>query len=155
MSKKQIKFVGKLPEPKIRKRDGVEIAYYVHIEMSTEEALLVSQLFMNKTGKEPKFSLIRAFLMAESEGVVNEELLLEQMVKMKTRVELAKTLSQSDVDRAICWLQGKRIPVRTELEKPIITSSYNIKTKEITSTVKLAPVSTTRRVFIPEVKVKK
>src|ERR1035441_5422529 len=101
MSLNKIKYLQKLPIPKIRKRDGQLLEYSVNIRLTTDEAVLLSQFFQNVPPLSPKNSLIRTFLIALADETVNEETLLLKMAEMRTRGSLADKLSQSEVDRAM------------------------------------------------------
>ncbi len=128
MSKKGIKHFHPLSVPRIRKRDGLEVTHSLQVLLTTDEAVLLSAYFDSRTAADsPQISLIRAFILALSDGKVNESTLISEMAKIRTRARLADELSQSEYDRAIAFLKSPPSQAQPT-----------------------TPAKTERRVFIPE-----
>ena len=128
MSKKNIRFVSKLITPKIRKRDGELLTHFLHIALTTPEAIAVQELFDSRKDNSPSISLIRAFLISHALEEITEETLINAMATLKAKEMLADALAKTAFDKAINFVKN---PPETP-PKQIISAQ-----KE-------------RRVFIPE-----
>ncbi len=127
MSKKNIRFVSKMVNPRIRQRDGELLTHFLHIALTTPEAIAVQELFDSRKDKSPSISLIRAFLISHALEEVTEETLINAMSTLKAKEMLAEALAKINFDKAINFIKNP-----PEKEKP-----------------RSEPLRKERRVFIP------
>lgn len=145
MSKTTIKFTGKLPTPRIRKRDGQLTTRFISISLTDDEAIAIGEYF-SKTREEGKItsSLIRAFLIYESLNTVDSDFLVEQMAALKVKTELANNLAHEDYIRALSLLKVHK-------EKKLAPKQEKVEVKKEKVEVKRG----TRRIITPEVIIRK
>jgi hypothetical protein len=113
MSKKDIKHICKLSEPRIRKRDGEMLTHYVQVALTTDEAVALSLHFDRVKKEDHPTSLIRAFLINQSLDGIDENKLVEIMATLKLKSALAEKLSRSDFDKAMSFIKNppqKQLP---------------------------------------------
>ena len=120
MSKPSVKFMCKLKEPHTRKRDGAIITQRLHIGLTEEEALIISDMFSrHKEQGEPTQSLARALILLMSAEDAPNEALLKAMASVQTKSALASQLSKPDVDRALSLLANSKLSKTPPPPKPI------------------------------------
>jgi hypothetical protein len=141
MSKTTVKFTGKLPNPKIRKRDGQLMTRFISISLTDDEAVAIGEYF-SKTKEEGNIttSLIRAFLIFQSLNTVDSDFLVEQMAALKVKTELANNLAYEDYIRALSLLKIHK-------EKKLAPKQEKVEVKK----QKVLPKKSIRRVITPEV----
>lgn len=109
MNRPKIKHLQLLKQPIIRKRDGAELTHVLHLAMTTDEALAISDMFNTDNGQSAT-SLISAALLIMAEEKILQDAIVDNMAKWRTREALAKTLSDDDVNRAIGLLLERKKP---------------------------------------------
>lgn len=135
----KIKFLSEIKEPFKRKRDDCTVTHRLSIALTTDEALLVSELLKAKQdAKEPSISLIRAILCQMSTAFIDDVQLLQYMADWRTKKQLAMSLSEKDYSRIMSILSNHN--KSKELVQPPTKEK-----REIAITPK-----SERRVFIPE-----
>ena len=136
----KIKLISRMNPTKIRKRDGAELTHCVHIGLTTEEALIVSDMFTrNMEKQEPTLSLIRALilLLADQDGTPSD-VLVKAMASVQVKQDLAKVLSAPEVSRALSLLDNAK-KAKEQPPKP----------KPAPEPLKVAPPKI-RREYVPE-----
>jgi len=116
-----IKFFGKLKKDFLRKRDDEICTHSLHINVTPDEALLISSMLAAKKAQgEPTVSLIRAILCQMATAFIDDPQLIQYMAEWRTKKRLAEDLSVQDYSRAVNYL--KDLTDKKELTKqPILT----------------------------------
>ena len=110
MQAPKIKFTQRLALPIIRKRDGQEATHCIRMNLTTDEALLLCDLFSQfkeEDDSAPTFSLLRVAMGMVADKTVNEETLVSDMAKWRLRESLAAVLTTSDFNRALTYLETR------------------------------------------------
>ncbi len=123
----KIKYVSKLPEARVRKRDGEVLTHYVAIALTTDEALELSQYFtlakQEQAANAPTYTLARMAILQLADMDISEDALLNDMAKWRARARLAEKLSDAEYNRALSLLseadKPKSKPKPAEQPKPI------------------------------------
>lgn len=107
----KIKFFKELSAPRIRKRDGATLTHRMELALTTEDAVILSEFFeRQRSAEKPTFSLIRALMLQMATDGDDMQTVAAAMAKVQTRAELAKSLSDADVNRAINLLKASQEP---------------------------------------------
>jgi hypothetical protein len=116
VAKKELKFLQKLKEPHVRKRDGETVNFFFSVTLSNDEAVALSELFALKKATEPHISLIKAFLINQAMDEIEETKLAEIMAKFKLKQMLSEALAKPQFDKAMSYI--KNPPAVKEVVKP-------------------------------------
>lgn len=113
MQAPKIKFTQRLNPPIIRKRDGMEATHCIRINLTTDEALLISGAIgelREHAELSPTHTLVRVALGMIAEKEVSEDDLLKDMAKWRLREALAVALYTPDFNRALTYLESLQKP---------------------------------------------
>ncbi len=125
MAKKtDIKFMHKLAEPRIRKRDGESITHSIVIGMTTEEAALMSEYFSQVESPSPRVSLVRAFLLQQALDAVDNDKLLSIMSAIALKKKLSEALSAPDFNRAMSFIKNPPVVKQPPLTPKPVRREY-------------------------------
>jgi len=129
MQTPKIKFAQRLASPIIRKRDGLEATHCIRINLTTDEALVLSSTMQKEQDKgedSPSVSLLRLALKMIAEKTVNEDMLLDDMARWRLREALAVALYTPDFDRALTYLESIKKPKSTTLQVNNISPAQKV-----------------------------
>lgn len=125
----KIKYTHRVNVPHIRKRDNASITHWLRVDLTTDEAVLISAMYGKAreiSATEPTNSLFRTAVTMIADGSVSESELLQGMAQWRTRTMLAAELAEADYNRALSCLEtlkqpmaAKPAPIPTPVPLPV------------------------------------